>query len=133
MGTGNAGGLWTHTPVDWGGNEGKAKPAAWPADAVNGQPGPGHGTRPQGPTYVVIPTSTPATGTIAWTTPVASDSMVEYGLTTAYGLSKYDATQVTAHSVQLAGLAAGTQYHYRVASLGAGFSAASTDFTFTTP
>jgi hypothetical protein len=129
---GAAAGLWTHTAVDWGGNEGKTKPSSWPADAINGQPGPGRGTRPQGTTYVVIPASTPA-GLITWSTPVPGDSLVEYGTTTAYGLNKYDGTSVTAHSVQLTGLAAATQYHYRVSTLGAGFYAASTDFTFTTP
>jgi len=129
---GDAAGLWTHTPVDWGGNEGKARPASWPTDAVNGQPGPGRGTRPQGPTYVVIPSSTPA-GLISWSTPVDADSMVEYGLTTAYGQTSYSATPVSIHSVQLTGLAAGTMYHYKVASLGAGFNAASADQTFTTP
>ena len=48
---GAAGGLWTHTPVDWAGNEPPgptAKPASWPNNAAQGYFGPGEGTRPGG-------------------------------------------------------------------------------------
>jgi hypothetical protein len=55
--------------------------------------------------------------TITWTTDIASDSQVEYGLTTAYGsMSALDSTLVTSHSINLTGLTAGTTYHYRVIS-----------------
>lgn len=55
--------------------------------------------------------------TITWTTDEASDSQVEYGLTTSYGTSTtLDSSLVTSHSVLLTGLSAGQTYHYRVIS-----------------
>ncbi|MDP3543605.1 MAG: Ig-like domain-containing protein [Elusimicrobiota bacterium] len=71
---------------------------------------------------------------IAWTTNEASDSQVEYGPTTSYGLSTpLDTTRVTAHSAALSGLQGSTLYHYRVKSRdAAGNLATSADQTFTT-
>lgn len=80
-------------------------------------------------------TNVTSTGaTITWTTNVASDSQVDYGLTTAYGSSStLDPSKVTSHAVTLAGLAASTTYHYRVRSTDAGGAVAvSGDSTFTT-
>src|SRR2546425_13107946 len=55
--------------------------------------------------------------TISWTTNEASDSQVDYGLTTAYGsVSALNIGLVAAHSIALTGMAAGTTYHYRVRS-----------------
>ena len=72
--------------------------------------------------------------TITWTTIEASDSEVEYGLTTAYGsTTTLSATLVTAHTQALSGLTDTTLYHYRVKSRdAAGTLATSGDFTFTT-
>src|SRR5439155_3234534 len=58
-----------------------------------------------------------------------------YGPTAAYGsFSALDGALVTAHSRVLAGLAAGTAYHYRVRSRdAAGNLAVSADLSFTTP
>lgn len=72
--------------------------------------------------------------TITWESDEASDSQVEYGLTTSYGmLSTLDASRVTAHAVTLTGLTANTTYHYRVKSADArGNLNVSGDFTFTT-
>ncbi|HEV8638235.1 MAG TPA: DUF4082 domain-containing protein, partial [Chloroflexota bacterium] len=72
--------------------------------------------------------------TVTWTTNEASDSQVEYGTTTAYGSTTTLAPAlVTSHSQALAGLTAGTLYHYRVKSKdAAGNLATSADFTFTT-
>src|SRR3989475_1487000 len=77
---------------------------------------------------------TTSAATIAWTTNEASDSQVDYGLTTAYGsASALNATDVTSHSVVLSGLAASTLYHFRVRSSDpANNLALSGDFTFTT-
>ena len=75
-----------------------------------------------------------SSGTISWTTDETSDSQVDYGLSSAYGLSSpvYSAAVVN-HSVTLTGLAAGTTYHYRVKSRdGSGNLGVSGDFTFTT-
>src|SRR5439155_3344601 len=53
--------------------------------------------------------------TISWTTNEASDSQVEYGLTTSYGSSSsLNTSLVTSHSTSLSGLLASTLYHYRV-------------------
>ncbi|WP_297363875.1 NAD(P)H-dependent oxidoreductase subunit E, partial [Thauera sp.] len=77
---------------------------------------------------------TQTSATITWDTDEASDAQVEYGLTAAYGASSpLNANFLTAHSVVLSGLTAGTTYHYRVKSRdAAGNLATSNDFTFTT-
>ncbi|MBI3999924.1 MAG: fibronectin type III domain-containing protein, partial [Candidatus Omnitrophica bacterium] len=77
---------------------------------------------------------TSAGATISWTTNEASNTQVEYGLTTAYGLSTVlNTALVTAHSQALSTLQASTLYHYRVKSKdSAGNLQVSSDFTFTT-
>jgi hypothetical protein len=57
--------------------------------------------------------------TITWTTDQLSDSLVEYGQTTAYGLSNYDVTMVAGHSVTLTGLSPSTTYVFQVTSAAA--------------
>jgi len=83
---------------------------------------------------VTASTITASGATIAWTTNEASDSQVDYGLTTAYGTtSVLNATLVTAHSVSLSGLTGSTLYHVRVRSRdAAGNLALSGDITLTT-
>jgi hypothetical protein len=77
---------------------------------------------------------TSSDATITWTTDEPSDSLVEYGTTTAYGSSSApNASLVTTHSVALTGLSGSTLYHYRVKSKdSSGNLATSADFTFTT-
>src|SRR5213594_2391705 len=72
--------------------------------------------------------------TITWATNKASDSQMDYGLTTAYGSSTpLNSSLLTAHAVTLTGLLATTTYHYRVKSRdAAGNLATSADFTLTT-
>ncbi len=72
--------------------------------------------------------------TITWTSDVGSTSQVEYGTTTAYAsLTTMNTSLVTAHSVALTGLSAGTLYHYRVHSKNsAGVESISSDFAFST-
>lgn len=71
--------------------------------------------------------------TITWTTDEASNSVVEYGLTTSYGSSASNATNVTSHSISLSGLGGNTVYHYRVKSTdAAGNTATSEDHSFQT-
>jgi hypothetical protein len=72
--------------------------------------------------------------TVSWTTDEASDSQVEYGLTSSYGSSSaLSSSLVVSHAVTLSGLSAATTYHYRVKSRdAAGNLATSLDFTFTT-
>ena len=66
----------------------------------------------------VTPTSiTPSGATINWTTDEPSDSQVEYGTTTSYGmLSSLISGLTTTHSVVLSGLSGGTTYYFRVRS-----------------
>ena len=76
-------------------------------------------------------TSTGAT--VTWTTDEPSNSVVNYGLTTSYGSTSSNASDVTSHSITLTGLSANTLYHYQVQSTdGSGNLATSGDFTFTT-
>jgi hypothetical protein len=72
--------------------------------------------------------------TVTWTTNEASNTQVEYGLTTSYGSqTTLNTSMVTGHSAQLSGLTAGTLYHYRVKSRdAAGNLSVSADRTFTT-
>jgi phosphodiesterase/alkaline phosphatase D-like protein len=69
---------------------------------------------------VATPGTNGATATITWTTDVASDSRVDYG-TVAGSLTTQvsNATLVTAHSIGLTGLNAGTTYYFRVRSANA--------------
>ncbi len=72
--------------------------------------------------------------TINWTTNEASDTQVEYGLTTSYGQTTgINAALVTSHSATLSNLTPGTLYHYRVRSRDAASNLGmSQDNTFTT-
>jgi hypothetical protein len=58
---------------------------------------------------------TSTSANITWTTSKLSDSQVEYGLTTNYGLlTTVNAVSVTNHSVLLSSLSPATLYHFRV-------------------
>ncbi|HJW49150.1 MAG TPA: S8 family serine peptidase, partial [Candidatus Limnocylindria bacterium] len=71
--------------------------------------------------------------TVTWTTDEVADSRVDYGTTSAYGLSSSSATFVTSHEVRLTGLVPSTTYHFQVRSAdGAGNATTSTDGTFST-
>jgi hypothetical protein len=70
--------------------------------------------------------------TIAWTTNIPAESTVSYGTTTSYGATSTNPTLVTAHSVSLSNLNAGTLYHYAIASSDYGTSTTSGDNTFAT-
>jgi hypothetical protein len=72
---------------------------------------------------------------IVWRTTEASTSLVEYGITPAYGsVTSLSPTRVTGHSKTIGGLQASTTYHYRISSADStGNLAISGDNTFTTP
>ena len=72
--------------------------------------------------------------TITWTTNVATNSQVEYGLTSSYGsVTTVDSNLVTSHTEAITGLLASTLYHFRVKSIDASSNlAVSGDYTFTT-
>lgn len=102
---------------------------------------PGGGGTPSSPdttapsvSAILASSVTTSGATIAWTTNEASDSQVEYGLTTAYGSSSsLDSSMITSHSVSIASLSAGIEYHFRVKSRdAAGNLTTSADGTFTT-
>jgi len=55
---------------------------------------------------------------IAWTTNTTSDSLVNYGTTTAVDQTKSDPTEVTNHNIVLTGLTQDTKYYFEVISDG---------------
>jgi hypothetical protein len=73
-----------------------------------------------GPTIsnvAVSPGLTASSARVTWSTNVASDGQVEYGLTPAYGLlTPVDPLVDVHHDMQLTGLSPGALYHYRVRS-----------------
>lgn len=71
--------------------------------------------------------------TITWTTDEDSDSLVEYGTNTFYGITAADATLTKLHSITLPSLAQATTFHFRVKSKdAAGNLATGTDSAFIT-
>jgi Purple acid Phosphatase, N-terminal domain len=75
-----------------------------------------------------------AAATVTWTTDVPATSQVNYGTMASYGQTASDSNLVTSHTVNLAGLAANTLYHYQVVSVNpvSGARTVSADQTFTT-
>jgi len=78
-----------------------------------------------------IPTTNAA---VTWSTDQSSNSTVVYGTTSAYGSTTSSGSFVTSHSISLTGLnLLAVTYHYAVVSTNAqGYTATSTDQTFTT-
>ncbi len=77
---------------------------------------------------------TGSSGTVSWLTNEAASTQVQYGTTSAYGLSTpLNASLSTGHSQTLSGLSPSTTYHYRVISRdAAGNQAVSANQIFTT-
>lgn len=137
--TGAAAGLWTHTPVDWRGNEtGQAPPgpAGWPTSAAtavppNGAPGGALGTTPTISAISVSGIS--ATGaTINWTVQPSASSIVEWGTTAAYGLASPPSVGAGARTYTVGSLTTLTVYHYRIGSTANNVTTYTSDRTFTT-
>lgn len=137
---GAAGGLWTHSPIDWRGNEtGQAPPgpAGWPTNASAAVP-PGGSTASVGsapaPTISAISvTGITTTGaTINYTVQPAGTNQVEYGLTLAYGLVNVEGGGSGPMTKPLTGLTTATLYHYRIRATSNGLTTYTTDRTFTT-
>lgn len=70
--------------------------------------------------------------TISWTSDAPANTVLDYGLTAAYGTEVSVPDPVTSHSVKLTGLTPGTTYHYQVHSTANGHTATSSDMTFAT-
>ncbi len=98
---------------------------------------PGDGGAPDGTPPVISGVSvsgiTSTSAVVTWTTDEASNSVVDYGLTTSYGSTTTNSSMVTSHTVTLTGLSGGTVYHYRVKSTdAAGNTAIDVDHSFQT-
>lgn len=84
----------------------------------------------------VTPSVGSTTATFAWTTDELSSTIIDYGLTSAYGSATTESdvtTKVLSHSAALSDLLVCTTYHYRVRSKDFAQNAGvSSDATFTT-
>jgi hypothetical protein len=91
-------------------------------------------TTPPGITAIAVSNLGPSGASIAWTTSEPADTQIDYGPTTAYGsVTTLDRTMVLSHTQSIAGLLAGTTYHFRVrARDAAGNLALAGDRTLTT-
>ena len=69
---------------------------------------------------------------VIWRTPVAADSVVEYGTDPSLGSEIADAALMTNHVLTLSGLLPGTEYFYRVRSTAGGVTARSPLLSFHT-
>ncbi len=83
---------------------------------------------------ITVSSITNNSAVVSWTTDQGSSSLVNYGATTAYGLSSpLNAALTTSHTITLSGLAAGTTYNFDVVSANSGaISATSPNYTFLT-
>jgi hypothetical protein len=130
--TGAAAGLWTHTPVDWRGNEGVAQPGGWPANASGAVPPLGNATPSPFLSAISVSAILATTATVNWTVNPSAVSFVDYGTTVAYGSSSTSDTGAGARTKGLTGLTTATLYHYRIRSTANGQTVSSADGTFTT-
>jgi hypothetical protein len=81
----------------------------------------------------VTTTSASVQETVTWTTNSQATTVVNYGLTSGYGLNYSNSALVTSHSAILPSLTPSTTYHYSVTSVdGFGRSSSTSDATFTT-
>ena len=141
---GAAAGLWTHSPTDWAGNEGYAKPGGWPLNASQGYLGTGSGTRPGSKNTQFGPPGSPlivsayltnvtATGFgVAVTFDAAvTSSRVNYGTTTAMA-SNVAGTTAASQTISVTGLTTKTTYYYTVQGTNASGTAVSNTLTVTT-
>lgn len=73
-----------------------------------------------GLTDVAVPYQGGTEVLVQWRTDEATDSLVEYGLTSNYGSKKQDGARVTVHEMLITGLKPLTTYHFRVKSKDSG-------------
>ena len=144
---GAAQGLWTHTPVDWAGNESNppaAKPGTFPANASQGYLGLGGGTRPGGALTQTGPVGAPkilsaqitnvtATGfgiAVVFDATVTS-SRVNYGVTTAMA-SNAAGTTAASQTISVGSLTTKTTYYCTVQATNAQGTSVSNTMMVTT-
>lgn len=123
---------------------GSFSPTSWVVQASNDSTGTGHVNCPGDASVSSTATAQPVitsisvtttvnSATVNWTTDTTTDSKVNYGLTSSYDSTKYNATPTTTHSMLLSGLSAATTYHYQVVSTDTyGGTVSSADGTFAT-
>ncbi|MEK7547139.1 MAG: fibronectin type III domain-containing protein [Patescibacteria group bacterium] len=81
---------------------------------------------------IYVSNITPSAAKVVWDTDQNADSKVNYGLTSSYGLSSSDSSQVRSHTINLTSLSSSTTYHYQVQSVNSGGTSTSSNATFTT-
>jgi hypothetical protein len=141
---GAAQGLWTHTPVDYAGNEGLAKPSGWPNNASQGYFGPGEGTRPGGGVTQSGPAGAPKILSIQTTNitstgfgaavvfdATVTSSRLNYGLTTA-AASNAAGTTAASQTISASGLTTKTTYYFSVQATNASGTTVSNLLSVTT-
>ena len=141
---GAAQGLWTHSPVDWAGNEGKAKAAAWPNNASQGYLGTGGGTRPGGAITQSGPAGAPLILSVQSTNitttgfgvavvfdATVTSSRVNYGVTQAMA-SNQAGTTAAGQTISVTGLTTKTTYYFTVQATNAQGTSVSNTLTVTT-
>jgi fibronectin type 3 domain-containing protein len=128
--SGLAAGSYTYVAKAFDNQDGTASSA--PVTVTVTAPG---DTTPPGISGVTVSDVNQNGATVSWTTSEPADSQIDYGPTASYGSRTALNTNLdTAHTQVVAGLAAGTTYHYRVRSTdAAGNLGTSPDLTFATP
>jgi hypothetical protein len=143
---GAAGGLWTHAPVDWAGNEGNTRPPQWPSNASQGYKGEATGSRPGQTAFV----SQPPVGGVAISDvqvysigatntqirfvlgSVPTSCRVNYGTTPAVA-SNIDGTATAGQqTINLTPLVTKTLYYFSVQATNANGTTVTSQGTFTT-
>lgn len=142
--TGAAQGLWTHTPVDYAGNEGKAKAGTWPNNAAQGYLGTGTGTRPGGAqtqsgpagapvilSAVITNVTTTGFGVAVVFDATVTSSRVNYGITQAMA-SNAAGTTAAAQTISVGSLTTKTTYYVTVQATNASGTSVSSVMMVTT-
>jgi hypothetical protein len=80
-----------------------------------------------------LQTGTPTSIVVRWRTDVATDSVVQYGLTVGLDQTKSDSTPTTEHVITLTGLSPNKKYFYSVGSSVETLASGSDHFFFTPP
>jgi hypothetical protein len=143
---GAAQGLWTHTPVDYAGNDppGVAKPGTWPANASQGYLSAGGGTRPGGGVTQSGPAGAPKITSLQITNVTSTgfgiavtfdatvtSSRLNYGVTQAMA-SNAAGTTAAAQTISATGLTTKTTYYCTVQATNAQGTTVSNTMVVTT-
>jgi hypothetical protein len=141
---GAAQGLWTHSAVDWAGNEGVAKASGWPNNASQGYLGLGNGTRPGGAAtqtgpaggvviseITVVNVTTTSVGIAVKFSTAPTSCRVNYGTTQAVA-SNAAGTATAIQTIPVTALTSQTTYYFNVQATNAQGTVVSSMSTFRT-